>query len=114
MKQEQYGLLIDYFYCTGCHTCEVVCKLDHKLSDEQYGVKIAEIGPWEMDDGKWQLYNIPVPTEHCDLCGERTAKGKQPSCVHNCQAACMEFGTISDLQETMKGRPRMALFIPNQ
>lgn len=21
----RYGLLIDYAYCTGCHTCEIAC-----------------------------------------------------------------------------------------
>ena len=111
---EQYGLLVDYYYCTGCHTCEVVCKLDHGLSTEQYGIKLAEIGPWQIDDTKWQLYNIPIPTEQCDLCIDRVAKGKQPSCVHNCQAACMEFGPVSELSLKIQGKPRMMLFVPNQ
>jgi len=111
---EQYGLLVDYHYCTGCHTCEVVCKLDHALSEEQFGIKLAEIGPWQIDDRTWQLLNMPIPTEQCDLCADRVAKGKMPSCVHNCQAACMEFGTISELSKKMQGKPRMALFVPNQ
>ena len=25
-KANEYGLLIDYEFCTGCHTCEVACK----------------------------------------------------------------------------------------
>ena len=25
----RYGILIDYDYCTGCHTCEVACQQEH-------------------------------------------------------------------------------------
>ncbi|MFC1640021.1 4Fe-4S binding protein [Gemmatimonadota bacterium] len=25
MNNPEYGLLIDYEYCTGCHACEVAC-----------------------------------------------------------------------------------------
>lgn len=109
-----YGLLIDYHYCTGCHTCEVVCKLDHELEAEQFGIKLAEIGPWKIDGERWQLAYIPVPTEQCDLCSSRTAKGKLPSCVHNCQAACMEYGTVEELQAKMAGKARQVLFVPQQ
>ncbi|RLF04803.1 MAG: oxidoreductase, partial [Thermoprotei archaeon] len=33
----KYGLLIDYEYCTGCHTCEVACKQEHNLQPDQWG-----------------------------------------------------------------------------
>ena len=23
------GLLIDYEFCTGCHTCEIACQMEH-------------------------------------------------------------------------------------
>ena len=26
---EKYGLLIDYQWCTGCHSCEMACKVEH-------------------------------------------------------------------------------------
>ena len=26
---EKYGLLIDYTWCTGCHSCEMACKVEH-------------------------------------------------------------------------------------
>ena len=25
---EKYGLLIDYTWCTGCHSCEIACKVE--------------------------------------------------------------------------------------
>ena len=30
-KETKYGLLIDYEFCTNCHTCEVACKKTHDL-----------------------------------------------------------------------------------
>ena len=108
----RYGLLIDYQFCTGCYSCEVACKMEHQLQTEQWGIKLAEIGPWKINEDKWQLTYIPVPTEQCDLCGARVAKGKQPSCVHNCQAAVMKFGKVDELVKEMEGRSHLVLFAP--
>ena len=45
----KFGLLIDYNYCTGCHSCEMACKWEHGLSQEQFGIKVNMIGPWKTD-----------------------------------------------------------------
>jgi Fe-S-cluster-containing dehydrogenase component len=108
----RYGLLIDYEYCTGCHTCEVACQMEHNLPIGQWGIKLAEVGPWKIGDDKWQYAYIPVPTEQCNLCEERVSQDKQPTCVHHCQAAVMKFGPVSELAKEMEGKPRMVLFTP--
>ena len=108
----EYGLLIDYEYCSGCHSCEVVCQMEHGLPTDKWGIKLAEIGPWNIEGDTWQYDFIPVPTDQCDLCAERVAKGKKPSCVKHCQAAVMTYGKIEDLAERMLGKPKMVLFTP--
>lgn len=106
------GLLIDYEYCTGCHTCEVACQMEKGLPANQWGIKLAEIGPWQIRDDKWQYAYIPVPTEQCNLCGKRVAAGKDPACVHHCQAAVMKFGPVEELAREMEGKSHMVLFAP--
>lgn len=106
------GLLINYEYCTGCHTCEVACQVEHKLPIDQWGIKIAEIGPWQISEEKYQYAYIPVPTMQCDLCAERVAKGKLPTCVHHCQASVMKYGPIAELSKEMEKKPQMVLFTP--
>lgn len=32
------GLLIDYEYCCGCHTCEVACQKEHDYPVEVWGM----------------------------------------------------------------------------
>jgi Fe-S-cluster-containing dehydrogenase component len=108
----RYGLLIDYEYCTGCHACEVACQMEHQLLVDQWGIQLAEIGPWPINEEKWQLSYIPVPTEQCDLCGTRVAKGKQPTCVHHCQAGVMKFGPVEELAKEMEGKSHTVLFAP--
>ena len=108
----RYGLLIDYEYCTGCHTCEVACQTEHRLPVDQWGIKLAGIGPWKINEDKWQLTYIPVPTELCDLCGERVAAGKHPTCVQHCQADVMRFGPVEELAKEMEGKSHMVLFAP--
>jgi len=108
----RYGLLIDYEYCTGCHTCEVACRKQNDIPEGQWGIKLVEIGPWKIDEDKWQYSYIPVPTEQCNLCGERVAEGKKPSCVLHCQAKVMKFGQIEELAKEMEGKSQMVLFAP--
>lgn len=110
---DKKGLLIDYEYCTGCHSCEIACRNAHDLPLGKWGIKLTEVGPWKVEDRKWEWNYVPVPTELCDLCGERVALGKKPACVHHCQAVCMEYGTLTELTEIMaaKGK-KVALFLP--
>ena len=77
----QYGLLIDYDYCTGCHSCEVACRKALDLGSGQFGIKILQDGPRELPDGKWEFNFLPMPTSLCDLCAERTGEGKPPACA---------------------------------
>lgn len=106
------GLFIDYEFCTGCHTCEVACKMEKHLPEEQWGIKIAEIGPWEITPGDhhWQYSYLPIPTDQCDLCAERRAAGKVPICVQSCQANVMKFGDVEELQADMQAKTKVVCF----
>ena len=103
------GLLIDYNYCTGCHTCEVACQMENQLPPDKYGIELKQIGPDQIDDRTWQYDFFPVPTDRCNLCAGRVAKGKLPSCVKHCQAGCMHYGDIEDLAAQITGS-KFALF----
>ena len=106
----QNGLLIEYEYCTGCHTCEVACKQENDLPVGKWGIKLNEI--ITEDGGRIRIDYIPFPTELCNLCAARTARGELPSCVKHCQAACMMYGTITELAREMQKRPRSVIFAP--
>lgn len=81
MSKEVYGLLIDYEYCSGCQSCEVTCKETHNYPVGKWGIRVLEEGPWEIEDGTGVFdYNyVPVPTDLCDLCVERTSKDREPA-----------------------------------
>ena len=106
----EYGMLIDYEWCTGCHTCEIACQMEHGLPTDQFGIKLNEVGPWEYGPDKWQFTNIPVPTDQCDLCAERAAKGKLPTCMHHCQAQCLTVGPLDELTSKLSNKHKQALF----
>lgn len=102
-------LAIDYEYCTGCHTCEIACQQEHDFAPDQYGIKLMQIGPDQIDERHWQYEFVPVPTDRCDRCAARIAKGKRPSCVQHCQAGCVLYGTLEELSEKASKR-KVALF----
>lgn len=110
MAASQYGLLIDYDWCTGCHSCEMACSVEHDLPVGQFGIMVNQMGPWEYATDTWQYTFIPTPTDLCDLCAERTAIGKLPTCVHHCQANCMEYGSLEDLAKRLPDHPKQVLF----
>ncbi len=106
------GLLIDYEYCTGCQSCEVSCKMEHDLPVGKWGIRVFDDGPWEMEPKKFNWNKIPVPTDLCDLCADRTSKGREPICVHHCLANVMRYGTVEELAKYMDGTKKQVLFVP--
>jgi Fe-S-cluster-containing dehydrogenase component len=108
-SNSEYGLLIDYEFCSGCHACEVACKTEHEMPEGDFGIKILQDGPRKNSSGSWEYSYLPLPTSLCDLCKTRVAAGKLPNCVHHCQAAVMAYGTLEELAAKVE-KPTMAIF----
>ena len=100
----RHGLLIDYEYCTGCHTCEVACKQEHNYPVGKWGIKVNEIVLETFE--KIAIDYIPFPTDLCNLCVERTKEGIPPACVKHCQAGCMMYGPVKELAKVMDKKPK--------
>ena len=87
--------------------------MEHNRPDGHYGVKLAEIGPWQIDEERWQYKYIPCFTDECVLCGERVAKGKKPTCVKHCQSLCMQYGPVDELAAKLAtATTKSVLFVP--
>ena len=114
------GILVNYEYCTNCHSCEVACKKYLGLPVGEFGIKVSEIGPFEYSGGegkgkdRWEWCFIPALTKACNMCADRVEKGKMPMCVQHCQAWCMEYGEVEDLVKKIEGKTRYALLTTKQ
>lgn len=108
--REQYGLLIDFDWCTGCHACEVAGKMIRGLAYNEWCIKVGT-GKRKVGD-RVVLDFIPQPTELCNLCAPRTVQGQLPACVHHCPPQVIHFGTLSELEELRKSKPSQMLFTP--
>lgn len=107
------GLLINYKFCSGCHSCEVACKNELNIPLGRWGIKVSSTGPWKLDDGSWHFDFVPVPTSLCNLCKDRVEAGKEPSCVQHCQAKVMEFGPLEELAQKAEALGEKAvIFLP--
>ena len=109
------GLLIDYEFCTNCHTCEVACKKVHDLPIGQYGIKTLEYGPVKNINGKWEWTYLPLPTDLCDLCAEHWGTGgdkagQRPLAVQVEESASMYYGTLEELSAKLAEKPNQVLF----
>lgn len=95
------GILVDVDFCTGCQACVLACQQEHKYSEKEYGIAISKLGPLKIAEFDYQYDFIPQFTKWCDLCADRTAKGKAPTCVQHCQAQCLDWGPVDDLAKKM-------------
>ena len=71
------AILVNYDYCTGCHSCEVACKKERGLPKGEFGIKVCEVGPFQYSrdqglKGVWEWTYMPVLTQACNLCADRT------------------------------------------
>ncbi len=109
------GILVNYEFCTGCHSCEVACRNELGLARSEFGIKLTEIGPYKYttdikSDTPYEWVYNPTITKACDMCAERVAQGKMPSCVQACQAWCMYYDEVEELVKKMDGKTRWALY----
>ena len=109
--RSEYGLLIDYEYCTGCYTCQIACCQEYGWEAGMSGMNVIE-QVQKLPKGKAYLTYFTFPTELCILCAPRTKKGLQPACVQHCMANCMKYGRVEDLAKEMGKKPRMVLWSP--
>jgi len=110
-KSSEYGLLIDYEFCTGCFACQVACCQEHGWEAGLSGINVMEIVQ-NLPKDKAYLTFLPFPTELCVLCKNRTKKGLEPACVKHCMANCMTYGKLTELAEELPKKPRMVLWSP--
>ena len=82
-------MLIDYGFCTGCHSCEISCRKEHGYSLDEWGIKITGFGPEKLG-GAWSWDYIPTLSSLCDLCEERRSRGEVPICQLHCLANVIE------------------------
>ena len=113
---EPKALLIDYGFCSGCHSCELACRMEHSLTLEEWGIKLLEDGPRKNRDNSMYWDYVPHITDLCDGCAERTVKGLMPLCVQTCQGKVMYYGTLSEMSETMAkiGKKAMMYILGNK
>lgn len=100
MDTKDLALIIDYKFCYGCHSCEIACCNAHDFADGEWGIKVTEYRPEILGDA-WYWNFIPVPSTLCDLCADRLAEGKDPTCVHHCLAKCIEAVPLAEVPERM-------------
>lgn len=106
------ALVIDYKYCDQCNSCVVACQNEKGLTQNEWGIRIQEIGP-EKIDGKWMWNYLPYLSNRCDLCEDRVSQGKQPSCVQHCLSACMELVPLDKLSTRMEELGKtIAVYMP--
>jgi Fe-S-cluster-containing dehydrogenase component len=91
----EYGLYIDYDWCSGCHACELACKQEHDLKTDQWGIRVVERSYRTAD--RVTIEYVPIPTEYCNFCMARVKEGKSPACVHHCMTKCMDFGPMEEM-----------------
>ena len=107
----EYGLLIDYEYCTGCYACQVACAQEYGWPAGMGGIRVSEIVQ-QLPHDKAYLTYLPFPTELCVLCKPRTRKGLEPACVKHCMAGVIQWGRLEDLAGELGKKPRMVLWSP--
>ena len=108
------AILINYEYCTGCHSCEVACKKELGLPKGEFGIKLTETGPYayEGKEGpeRWEWTWLPFSPRLAIYALLARKPEKMPMCVQHCQAWCMYYGEAEDLVKKMGGETRWALY----
>jgi len=106
------GILANYYWCSGCHVCELACEKLYGFAPGVGGIVIDQIGPEQKADGTWVYDFVPSLTNRCSLCATRLSAGKEPTCVQHCQANCLRIVGEREASELMEGREKVVFLRP--
>lgn len=105
-------MLINYGFCTGCHSCEVSCRKLKQLPLDEWGIQVRQIGPDKLG-GQWEFDYVPVPSRLCDLCAGRRDAGDKALCELHCLANVIEILPAEEAAARMvELGSKTAVFIP--
>ena len=93
-------MLVNFAFCTGCHSCEVSCRKEKGLPLDEWGIQVQQIGPDKLGD-VWEFDYVPVPSRLCDLCTDRRAEGNKALCELHCLANVIEILPAEQAAERM-------------
>lgn len=112
-EMEKFAMLINYGFCTGCHSCEIACAKEKGLASNEWGIKVFEAGPEKLG-GVWEWDYVPVPSRLCDLCADRLSDGKKPSCALHCLAAVIEILPVEKVSDRLAEMDsnKVSVFVP--
>lgn len=107
------GILVDYEWCSGCHTCEMACavELTHDFPEGHAGIKVHHEGLYPIGPERYTDIYLPVFTDLCDRCAQRMAEGgSEPTCVKHCQARVLTYGDVEVLAKDLAAKPKQTLY----
>ena len=109
------GILIDYEYCSNCHTCEVICKMEQNIPEGKWGIKVYEVGPWLTSRCVRLAAHVHAGSHGpvrpmCVPDGKRQAAGLRSQLLHRRHAVRAGRGTCAGArEEAASGSVRAAL-----
>ena len=82
-------LVVAYQRCTGCHACSLACAVTHNHGPGQGAIRVGQLGPWRLPEGRALLENVPTCDDRCHLCAPQRREGLPPVCVAHCPTRCL-------------------------
>src|SRR6267142_568433 len=104
------GFFTDTSICIGCKACEVACKEWNQLEGNSPHFLDSFDNTGDLDAQNWRhvkfLDHVPDQSgtsgngHKCTLCYDRLQGGLEPACAKACPTQSIQFGPLSQLQQT--------------
>ena len=86
----------------------MACKQEKGLPEGKQGIAVMTLGPYEID-GELAMDFLPMATEACDLCTERSNAGERPFCAEICPTKALTLQSGEELLKILHGKGRWHL-----
>jgi len=91
------AIIMDLDRCVGCYACEIACRKENDLPENEAWIKVNEIGPEMVGDRLRTDFLVSI-TQNCTLCKKRLERGLEPFCVASCPTKALIYcGDTSEL-----------------
>ena len=103
------AILINYEYCTGCHSCEVACKKRLGLPEGEFGIRLTETGPWEYagksGEDRWEWSWVPCSPRPATCAPTARMRARCPCACSTARRGACTTAKWTSLPRRSTGRP---------
>jgi len=104
----EHVLYADIERCVGCHSCEIACRQEHDIPNDDWCIRVMTVEP-RREENLRDFYFFSIASNKCGGCRDLLQQAAEPACVSACPTRCIRYAEVNALPQVIDQRKRFII-----